>query len=266
VAILQAAVLGVVQGLTEFLPVSSDGHLAITYRLFGQSPDLSFEIFLHSATLLALVVYFWRDILDVARASLPAGKGSPERRLGWLIVLATAISGVLALALKKAVEAANESLVAIGVGFLVTAAALLAAELIARRVAERDVPDLGWQRTAAIAIAQALAVLPGVSRSGSTIAAGMLSGLSREKAARFSFLLGIPIIAAANLYEAKDVVSGAIPLPALAPSLAGFVAAAGVGYLAIRGLLALVRTRPLYAFSVYTAVVGLAVIAWGVAG
>jgi len=261
---LQALALGIVQGLTEFLPVSSDGHLAITYRLFGQQPDLTFEVFLHFATLLAMVVYFRADILKLLKSLLPAGKGSAERRLVWLIVLATGVSGVLALAGKKLVESANTSLVAIGAGFLVTAAVLVAAELLARRVTSREPSDLGSWRTALIAVAQALATLPGVSRSGSTIAGGMLAGLSRESAARFSFLLGIPIIAVANLYELKDVVAGVAPMPGVAASLIGFIAAGAAGYAAIAALLAVVRRRTLYAFSVYTALVGLAVIAWGI--
>jgi len=264
VNILQAAILGVVQGLTEFLPISSDGHLAVAYRLIGQRPDLTFEVFLHLATLIAMIVYFRDDIVSLLRSLGPAGKGTPERRLVWLIVLATGVSGVLALVMKKLVESANTSLIAIGAGFLVTAAALLAAELLAKRAAAREPADLGPARTIAIAVAQAAATLPGVSRSGSTIAAGMLSGLSRESAARFSFLLGIPIIAVANLYEAKDVVTGAAPMPGLLPSAVGFVAAGVAGYLAIAGLLALVKRRTLVGFSVYTAVVGVAVIVWGI--
>ena len=261
--VLQSIVLGTVQGLTEFLPVSSDGHLALTYRVFGSSPDLAFEVFLHLATLVAMVIVFRRDIVELLRSLRPEGKGSAERRLLVLIVLATVVSAVLALALKKLVEAANESLVAIGVGFLVTAAVLALAEWLARRAASREPADLGWKRTLAVAVAQACAALPGVSRSGSTIAAGMLSGLSREAAARFSFLIGMPVIAAANLYESKDLLTGATVMPSLGVSAAGFIAAGVSGYLAIRGLLALVRTHPLYAFSVYTAVLGLVVIVTG---
>lgn len=260
---LQALVLGVVQGFTEFLPISSDGHLAITYRLFGQSPDLTFEVFLHFATLVAMIVYFRRDIVTLARALAPAGAGTPERRVALLVILATGISGVLAFVGKRLVEAANESLLAIGAGFLVTAAVLAVAEALGRRVASIEPSQLGWKRTAGIALAQALATLPGVSRSGSTIAAGMLSGLDRESAARFSFLLGIPIIAAANLYELKDVLGGA-PMPGLLPAALGFIAAGIAGYAAIAALLAVVKRHPLWWFSGYTALVGLAVIAWGV--
>lgn len=262
---LQAIVLGIVQGMTEFLPVSSDGHLAVTYRLFQQSPDLTFEVFLHLATLIAMILYFRNDIVTLVRSLGPKGKGSADRRLVALIVVATAISAILALAMKKTVEFANGSLVLIGAGFLATAAVLVVAEVLGRRTAVRQPADLGWRRTAGIAVAQALATLPGVSRSGMTISSGMLAGLTREAAARFSFLIGIPIIAAANLYEAKDVLSGAYPMPPFGVSAAGFIAAGVSGYAAMWLLFRLVRTRPLTAFAVYTSVAGIVTIAWGLA-
>jgi undecaprenyl-diphosphatase len=260
---LQALILGVVQGLTEFLPISSDGHLALTYKLFGQSPDLAFEVFLHLATLIAMIVYFRSDIADLLRSLGPEGKGSDERRLVVLIVVATAVTGALGLALKKVVEIANESLLLIGVGFLVTSAAMVVAELLARRVESREPKDLGYGRTAAIAVAQASAVLPGVSRSGLTISAGMLSGLTRESAARFSFILGIPVIALANvLLDAKDLITGAASVQSIGVAAVGFVAAGLTGYAAIWGLLRFVKSRPLYVFSVYTCLVGATTIAW----
>jgi undecaprenyl-diphosphatase len=264
VTVLQSLLLGAVQGLTEFLPVSSDGHLAITYRLLGRMPDLTFEVFLHFATLLAIIVYFRTDLLALLRSLLPAGKGSDQRRLALVIALGTGVSGVLAFALEKVVESANESLIAIGAGFLVTAAALAAAELLSTRASSREPHELGWKRTLAIAVAQAAAALPGVSRSGSTIAAGMLSGLSREQAARFSFLLGAPIIAAANLYKLKDILGATAGGESPLVMAAGFLVAGVLGYAAIAGLLALVRRSPLTPFSVYTGVVGVAVIAWGI--
>jgi undecaprenyl-diphosphatase len=260
---LQALVLGVVQGLTEFLPISSDGHLALTYTLFNSRPDLAFEVFLHAATLIATVIYFWPDIMRLLRSLGPAGRGSADRRLVYYIVLATVISGVLALAFKKLVEEANLSLMAIGAGFLLTSAMLVAAEVVGRRARRRSPEQLGAGRVSLIAIAQAAAAFPGASRSGLTIGSGMLSGLDRETAARFSFLVGIPVIGAATLYEGKDIVTGVAPMPPVGVSLVGFLAAGISGYLAIRGLLALVRTRSLYVFAVYTALVGLITIAWG---
>jgi len=262
VGYLQALVLGVVQGLTEFLPVSSDGHLALTYHLFGMQPDLAFEVFLHAATLIAMVVHFRADIVRLLRSLLPAGKGSDDRRLVGLIVLVTLISGVLALVAKNFVEDANTSLLAIGAGFLLTSAMLFTAEVVSHRTTRREPHEIGPLRASLLAVAQAAAAFPGASRSGLTIGAGMLSGLSRETAARFSFLAGIPLIAAATLYESKDVLTGAAPLPPLGVSALGFVAAGISGYLAIRGLLAFVRTRPLHIFAGYTLVVGLITIAW----
>ena len=260
---LQALVLGVVQGLTEFLPISSDGHLALTYNLFHSRPDLAFEVFLHAATLIAMIVHFRGDIVRLLRSLLPAGKGSNDRRLVGLIVLATLISGILALVAKSAVEAATTSLVAIGIGFLITSAMLAAAEFASKGMKVREPHELGVGRTTLIAVAQAAAAFPGASRSGLTIGSGMLAGLSRETAARFSFLVGMPVIAAATLYEAKDIITGVAPLPPFGVSAVGFVAAGISGYLAIRGLLAYVRTRPLHVFAVYTLVVGLITIAWG---
>lgn len=266
---LQAVVLGIVQGLTEFLPISSDGHLALTYNMFNASPDLAFEVFLHAATLIATIVYFWPDIIRLLRSLGPAGKGTADRRLVGLIAVATVISGVLAFLLKQLVEAANLSLIAIGAGFLITATMLTAAELLSGKTPRRETDRLGFWRVAVIAVAQAAAAFPGASRSGLTIGTGMLAGLDRETAARFSFLVGIPVIAAATLYEGKDVVvdfvtSGVATLPPLGVSVAGFVAAGISGYLAIRVLLAIVRKHPLWVFAVYTAVVGLITIAWGI--
>lgn len=262
----QAIVLGVVQGLTEFLPVSSDGHLALVYRAFHQSPSLSFEVFLHFATLVAMIVYFRSDIVTLSASLMPKGKGTGDRRVVWYIVLATAISAAIAVVMKRVVESANLSLIAIGIGFVVTALALLAAELIAQGVGRREPSELGWPRTVVIAVGQALATLPGVSRSALTISSGMVSGLTREAAARFSFLIGIPIIAAANVYELREMLSEGVGMPSLVVAAAGFIAAGVSGYLAIWLLLKLVRTRPLYVFAVYTAVVGIATILWGLAG
>lgn len=259
---LQAIVLGITQGLTEFLPISSDGHLWIVYSLFGERPDLTFEIFLHFATLLVLLVYFWRDIVELLACLLPshaAEKG--KRRLVALIVVGTGVSGAIALGMGDAVDAANGSGYAVAAGFWVTAIIMTLAEFLGprtRRIAEAE--QLPLWRAIPIGILQALAVLPGVSRSGSTISAGMFSGLDREHAARFSFLLGIPIIALATVKDGIDVLQGTSTLPPLAVSAAGFVAAAAAGYFAIWGLLAFVKNHSLLWFSAYTALVGTAIL------
>jgi len=262
VPILQALTLGIVQGVTEFLPISSDGHLWIVYRLFGDQPNLTFEIFLHFATLLVLVGYFWRDIAELAASILPANRArTSERRLVGLIVIGTAISGAIALFMGGVVEQANSSGIWVGLGFLLTAVLMTLAEALrAKGTQVREAGSLPLWRAVPIGVLQALAVLPGVSRSGSTISGGMYARLDRESAARFSFLLGIPIIALATARDALDVFSGTSTLPPLVPSMVGFLAAAGAGYLAIWGLLAFVKRHSLYWFVAYTALVGTAIL------
>lgn len=260
----ESVALGVTQGVTEFLPISSDGHLALVYGAMGQRPNLSFEILLHAATLVAMLTYFRRDVADVLRALLPSQRARVrERRLAGLIVLATAISGAVAVAIAPVVEPMSASLPWLGVWFLFTAAALTLAEWFEDHVAGiGDAGDLAWWKVSLIGLAQGAAVLPGVSRSGTTIAAGMMSGLDRERSARFSFLLGIPIITLAVIKDVVDVVGGASALPPFGVSLIGFVAAGLAGYGAIWGLLALVKRHSLYWFAAYTAALGTGILVW----
>ncbi len=258
-SVLQAIVLGVVQGLTEFLPISSDGHLAVTYQLFGMAPNLSYEVFLHGATLIAMFAYFWRDVLHLLASLLPANKErTGDRRLVLLIAIGTAISAVIALALSDVLEPLAASATAVGIGFLVTTAVLVTAEVVDRGGALLESADkLGYGALVVIAVLQGIAALPGVSRSGSTIAGGMFFRLSREHAARFSFLLGIPIITLATVKDTLDVLQGASHLPGTPLALAaGFVAAGLSGYLAIWGLLRFVKNHRLYWFAAYTGVLG----------
>ncbi len=266
--LIQSIALGITQGLTEFLPISSDGHLWIVYRLFHETPNLTFEIFLHFATLLVLVVYFWRDIVDLLVALLPRNRDQKgKRRMVALIVIGTGVTGAIALVMGDAVEAANRSALAVGGGFIATTILLVLAELVGPRVARiADTEQLPLWRAVPIGVLQALAVLPGVSRSGSTISAGMLCGLQRDAAARFSFLLGIPIIALATAKDGLDVLSGAAILPPLPISAAGFIAAAGAGYLAIWGLLAFVKNHSLLWFAAYTGIVGTIILSTSILG
>lgn len=259
--ILHAAILGIVQGITEFLPISSDGHLAVAYRLIGQRPDLTFEVFLHAATLIAMVIYFRADIIRLASSLLPKNAArKDDRRLVGMIVVATGISGVLALVLSPYIEDLSDSMTWVGVGFLVTAALLTVGERLSKQELAGGTERLKLPAVGFIGVLQGLAVLPGVSRSGSTIVAGMLSGLSREAAARFSFLLGIPIITLAAAKDALDLFQGNVQLPGVAPSIVGFIAAGVSGYLAIALLLSLVKQHKLYWFAAYTAVLGTAML------
>jgi undecaprenyl-diphosphatase len=259
VTVLQAAILGVVQGLTEFLPISSDGHLAVTYRLMGSSPNLSFEVFLHAATLIAMLTYFWSDIVRLLSSLLPKNRErSGDRKLVLLIAVATVVSAVVALALSDVVQPLSESMVAVALGFLGTTLLLVVAEVVDKRTRRLAGPeDLGLVKLGAIGLLQGLAVLPGLSRSGSTISGGMLFGLSREDAARFAFLLGIPIIALASAKDTVDILGGASHLPGTPVALVvGFAAAGLCGYGAIWGLLRFVKTHSLYWFAAYTGVLG----------
>jgi undecaprenyl-diphosphatase len=259
VTVLQAAILGVVQGLTEFLPISSDGHLAVAYRLMGSSPNLSFEVFLHAATLIAMLTYFWSDIVRLLSSLLPKNRErTGDRRLVLLIAVATVVSAVVALALSDVVQPLSESMVAVALGFLGTTALLVLAEIVDTRVRKLAGPEnLGLVKLGAVGLLQGLAVLPGLSRSGSTISGGMFFGLSREDAARFAFLLGIPIIALASAKDTVDVLGGASYLPGTPTALiVGFLAAGLCGYAAIWGLLKFVKTHSLYWFAAYTGVLG----------
>lgn len=260
--VLQAVVLGTVQGITEFLPISSDGHMALVYAAIGQTPDLTYEIFLHGATLLAMIAYFRNDIRELLSAWLPAHKNRAEdRRTGLLIVVGTAASGAIALWLEPVVEPMAASLSWVGFWFLVTASALVLAELLGARVRHtRTTAALPFWKAFGVGVAQGSAVLPGLSRSGTTIAGGMLAGLDREHAARFSFLLGIPVITLATGRDLLGLLDGSTVLPPLAVALAGFVAALVAGYLAIWGLLAFVKEHRLYWFAAYTAALGTAIL------
>jgi undecaprenyl-diphosphatase len=266
VTVLEAVALGVTQGVTEFLPISSDGHMALVYAAIGEKPDLSFEIFLHAATLLAMLVYFRSDIATVLRSLLPSGSAdASSRRLAYLIAVGTVASGVIALLIEPFVEPMAASLTWVSVWFLVTSGLMAIAETFAPRLPRLASPeDLGIGRTTFIGVLQGAAVLPGLSRSGSTISAGMLAGLDREPAARFSFLLGIPIITLATVRDLSGLFTGRTVLPPPLVSIAGFVAAAVAGYLAISFLLAIVRHHSLYWFSAYTAVLGIAILVWSI--
>jgi undecaprenyl-diphosphatase len=276
VSVLQAIVLGVTQGITEFLPISSDGHLILVPALLGWKRfGLGFDVVLHAATLVATVAYFRRDLWNLARALLTRDEArSRDRRLAWYLIAATVPSVVVALALESAVEGVESLAMArqvtiVGVFLLVTAALLIGAEVLAKRATRpiAKAEDVPLSRALTIGLAQGFAVAPGLSRSGTTIAAGVALGLVREEAARFSFLLSVPIVAAATAKKVLiDVIGGGERLPSAAPLIAGLVTTALVGYGAIAVLLPFVRKHTLAPFAVYTAVVGTAILVAGAIG
>ena len=245
----QAAVLGLVQGLTEFLPVSSSGHLVLAERLAGvHTPGVFVEVTLHVATLGSVLVVYGRRIVELARGLL-TGEGG-HRGYVWLLVLATIPAGLVGVLLNDVIEAAFDSLAAVGAAFLLTGLILWSTRRLA---GTREAPTT--RSAIGIGLMQALAILPGVSRSGSTVAAGLWSGLTPQRAAEFSFLMAVPTIAGAAMLEARDAVAnaGAVGVGSLA---VGFVVAFVSGIWAIRLLVALLRRGHFHAFAPYCWVVG----------
>ena len=252
-------ILGVVQGLTEFLPVSSSGHLLLGQYFLGLDQDrfgLPFDVALHLGTLLAVVAYFWRDLLRMARAFLrslvPGGRnlsGDPDQRLAYLIIASTVPAALIGFLLEGFFENAVRSpwvvvfnLVLVGVLFIVAEAA---------GSQSRSAEKLGFLGAIGIGVAQAAALVPGVSRSGATITLGLFLGLRREEAAKFSFLMSVPIIAGAGSLQLAEAISAGMGGRDALLFAAGFVSSAVVGYLAIRFFLRFVAHHSLRAFAYY---------------
>jgi undecaprenyl-diphosphatase len=264
-SLLSAILLGLIQAATEFLPVSSTAHLLIFGELMGQSLDephfRAFVAVIQSGTALAVVLYFRHDLWKILRGSLGAlARGTPlatpEARLGWLIVLGTIPAAVLGKLLEHRIEALGNWVIAASLIFL--GIVLFIAERVARHV--RLVESVGVKDAVLVGLAQAWALIPGSSRSGSTLTMGMLLGFTREAAARFSFLLSVPIILAAGAYKLWKELPQLRGHPdwQLATVVATLVSFAG-GYLVIGWLLGWLRTRPTYLFVAWRIAAGVAV-------
>lgn len=269
---IEAIVLGIVQGITEFLPISSDGHLILVPSLLGwERFGLGFDVVLHAGTLLATVLYFRRDLWALARALFSKeSERAQDKRLALLLLGATVPSVFVVLALEPfvgGVEArpVSEQIVISALGLLATTVVLGASEIIAARqrrsAVQEDASNLSWGKALGIGFAQGFAALPGLSRSGTTIATGQALGLTRGEAARFSFLMSVPIISAALAKKAYDLVGGEGVLPPLPVTLLAFVVTTIVGYGAIWILLPFVRKHSLWWFAAYTGVAGILLLA-----
>jgi len=257
--LLQAIIQGMVQGLTEFLPISSSAHLILLPRLMGwDDPFLSsaeFDVMLHLGTLAALLAYFWRDLIRLAVAWVSSIRerrlgADPDRRLAWLLLL-TVIPAALVGALFEDFfdETFRDALLVIPLLLVVGAGMLAFGERFGRR--DRGLERLGVRDAVVIGLAQALALFPGISRSGVTIAAGLVLGLEREAAARFAFLMGIPIIAGAGLWKLRVIIARETsPFEPLVLA-AGMAASTLAGLAAIVFLLRYLRTRSTGIFIVY---------------
>jgi len=262
--VLQAALIGVLQGLTEFIPVSSSAHLELAPWIAGWPEgglisSLSFDVFLHLGTLVALLGYFARDwlrLLGAAVASIRERRigTDPDRRLAWLLILATIPAALIGFVgedwINRVLHADNDGMRLAIAGFVVVGAVglWLADRLGSRR---RDIDGLDPPSAVAIGLSQALALLPGISRSGATISTGLALGLTREAAARFSFLLATPITLGAGLYGSRHLLEVSHTSVEWLAIGAGFVTAAVSGLLAIGFLLSWLRHRSVTVFSVY---------------
>lgn len=265
--LIQSIILGIIQGLTEFIPVSSSAHLVLAPYLFGWNIPAQeafiFDVLVQMGTLVAVIVYFWRDLVEIVRAfvvSLMRGRpfATPLSRLGWYLILATIPAGLAGITIRKTVEGVFSRAVATALLLLVTAAFLVVAERAGKRC--RPLETLRWTDALWIGVAQAIAIFPGVSRSGSTIAGGMTVDLERPAAARFAFLMSIPIMLAAGLLEGIDLIKAPFAASFLPMVVAGFIAAAIVGYLSIRWLLRYISRHSLYVFAAYCVLLCLAVL------
>lgn len=282
---LEAIILGILQGLTEFLPVSSSGHLVIIPYLVPQfsQPPLAFGVAVHGGSLVAVIAYFWSDLKFLATRMFDVNSEGPEataraRKTVMLLGIGSIPAAALGLALRDSFETAFEQPQYAAAFLLVTGAILYAAETIRlrRAAAQLEIPakemtsrqrrlDPGRDEgtisvgdAIVIGLAQAFAIFPGVSRAGSTMAAGMIRGLSREGAARYSFLLSIPVILGAFILSIPDLTNGSLDESGFGGSalIAGMLAAAISGYWAIRFLLKLVATDDLLGFARYVVVLG----------
>lgn len=279
--LFQAIVLGAVQGVTEFLPISSTAHLILVpWFMRWPDPGLTYDVALQGGTFVAVVWYFWKDIREMVIAWLrsfrhPDLKGDPMQRLAWLVIVGSIPAGVAGILLEKHIETTLRSpyVIAstlIGVGLL-----LGLAEKIAKHT--KDLKAIGWVDALVIGIGQACALIPGTSRSGATMTAAMFMGFSREAAARFSFLLGTPIIFASCLFKGKDYFedfalrhAGRVQdiglmqaffehmgrSPNTMPFLVGIVVSTVVGYLSIRFLMTFLQRRTMWIFIHYRLVLG----------
>ena len=265
--ILHAIVLGITQGLSEFLPISSSGHLRLVPWLFGwedfagnESLEKTFDVALHLGTLVGAVAYFRADVVRYTRAGLRRdARATTDGRLAWLLAASTVPAAVTGALFADVIEEETGAIWLIATMLIVFGLVLGWAD---RRPGERTVEDIRLRDALLMGAGQAVALQPGVSRSGVTMTAGRLAGLGRDGAARFAFLMSLPITAGALVFKAVDVAGeGGIPDGFIAPFAWGIVTSGITGWLAVWGTLRLIRTRTFDAFVVYRVLAGIGVLA-----
>ena len=271
--LFEAVILGLVQGLSEFLPISSSGHLALLQYFFGIEGEsvLAFATLLHLGTLVSIFAVYYKDILelvlelgatikDIATGKGPRINANDTRRLGFLIIMATIPTGIIGVAFQDFFGDLYLSLVAIGAGLLVTGTVLWIAEKMAQ--GHKNIRQMKFRDAFLVGVFQSIALIPGISRSGSTIVGGLFSGVKREVAVKFAFLISIPSVLGAVVLEAPAAFKDGMDASLMIPIVAGVVIAAISGFIAIKTMIKVVSDKKLYYFSFYTWILGALVLAY----
>lgn len=269
-SLFQALILGLIQGLAEFLPISSSGHLAIMQDIFGISGDnaLLFTVMLHAGTLIAVAFAYRKDIsaliMELGRLirDIFTGKGlmaksNETRQLGLMIIIGSIPAAIVGILFEEAVGKLFSSIISVGICLMITGTILFVAEKV--NSGRLDIPEAGFLNALVVGLFQAVALAPGISRSGATIVGGLFQGFKRELAVRFAFLLSIPAVLGAVILEIPDAVDAVKADPSgslIGPSVLGIAVAAVSGFLAIKLMIKVVTRGKLYFFSIYTWAVG----------
>jgi len=250
---LQAVILGIVQGITEWLPISSSGHLVIFQQFFGLDVPVFFDILLHVGILGVVFVFFRKDILKLIKAIIHRDFQSEYGRLFIFIFFGSIPTAIIGLVFHKLLISFFSNILVVGIALIATGTFLFFCE---RR---EDKKELTIQESLLIGLAQGLAIIPGISRSGSTIGIGLLRGINRDKLVRFSFLLSVPAIFGAGLFESRNIVFSQIEW---FPFLSGMIVSGIVGYFSLKFLIRFIKERKLKWFSYYCWIVGIGLVVW----
>jgi len=263
--ILFSIILGIIQGLTEFLPISSSGHLVIFHDIFNwQTADnLSYDVFLHWGTLLALILFFYKDIIRYLSAFLQSLKkwdlkNNLDQKVAWLIILSMIPASLIGFYWEDLINSLFRNLFSVAIFLIIVGLLFLIVEKVSKK--QLNFQSLSWQKSLILGLAQSVALLPGVSRSGATISTGLALNLNREAAARFSFLMSIPIVFAAGVKKAWDLKNLALSSQEILIYFLGFLAAMVIGYLTIKFLLEYLKNHTLNIFAYYRIILGILVL------
>lgn len=263
--IVSSMLLGIIQGLTEFLPISSSGHLILFHDILNwqTADDLAFDVFLHWGTLVALVIYFYKDIIRYIKAFLKSFvswnlKTDLDQRLSWLILISMIPAVIAGLFLNDIIDQLFRNIISVAFFLIIVGVIFLLVERYC--VKNMNLTSLTWGKALLLGVAQAIALIPGVSRSGATISTGLVLNLNREEAARFSFLMSIPIVFAAGAKKAWDMKDLVLSTADFFVYLVGFLASVIIGYLAIKFLLNYLKNHSLNIFAYYRIILGIVIL------